>query len=352
MTITNWDEYFIHQTQYPILQPLVDTANWIDRFYWNAHATNGSVMLGVGLGSYRSTGRMDSIVYLLHGKEQRILRLARSTGNDDYATPCIGPLRFEIIEPLRKWRLMLDENESGITWDLTFDARWAPVDYRQFEFDNEEGKGSNYHHYVQFGKSKGVVTIDGQQIDIGGPLLTARDRSWGVRRSREGQGLLLWLQHQFKDVEISMILVETRNGEITYFDGTATTAEGSRKLVGIGHDLRMEAGTRDMLGGSMEVMDSDGKSYKVEYVERLLRGYLGGIGYGGWQGKDRGELFIETDRLDMSRPTADILATQPMHLFGHLMKIRLGDEETVGDLEGGITRSSKYNYRPRALTRV
>lgn len=351
--ITSWDDYFVHQTPYPLLQTMTDSPNWIDRFYWNAQASNGSVMFGTGLGQYRTTSRMDSIVYVLTGPEQRILRLGRHITPQDYADPAIGPLRFEIVEPMRHWRWVLDANPTGVTWDLDFRARWEPVDYRQFEFDNDDGNGSNYHHLVQLGISQGTVKIDGQQLDVGGALHTSRDRSWGVRRSREGQGLLLWLQQRFPDVEISLILIESRDGSVNYFDGSATTADGRSSLVAIGHDLRMDPDTRDMLGGTVDVADASGRTYRIEYAERLLRGYVGGIGYGGWQGQDRGSFFMETAAIDMTRPTADILAEQPMHLFAHLMRVNLnGGEPTVGDLEGGITRSSRYVYQPRPLSPV
>jgi hypothetical protein len=172
-----------------------------------------------------------------------------------------------------------------------------------------------------------------------------------VRRPREGQGLLLWLHHQFAEVEICTILVEQRDGNISYFDGSVVDADGRRKLVGIAHDLQLDPETRDVLGGSLTVRDDTGREYHVEYFERLQRGYLGGIGYGGWQGKERGEYFLEHDVIDMSRPTAEILASQPMHLFGHMMRVRLnGGEETIGDLEGGLTRSRSYTYQPRKLS--
>ncbi|MFR9804051.1 hypothetical protein ACL02T_17400 [Pseudonocardia sp. RS010] len=351
--ITKWDDYFLHQTPRPLLETVVDTPDWIDRFYWNIQAPDGEVMFGAGLGQYRTTSRMDSIVYLLHPGEQRILRLGRQTTPEDFVDPVIGPLRFEIVEPMRRWRLRLDEdNPAGIGWDLTFTAPREPVDYRQFEFGNAEGKGSDYHHIVQHGVCEGRVALDGTSFSAD-RFLVSRDRSWGVRRAREGEALLLWLQHQFDDRDVCLIYVESRDGTPSYFDGAVTDADGRRPLLAVGHDLRLDPATRDVLGGVVEVRDDRGHTYRMEYRDRLLRGYVGGIGYGGWQGRDRGSHFMEAHRIDMSRPTADILAEQPMHLFAHLMRTTLnGGGEHVADLEGGITRSRRYTYRPRPLSAV
>ena len=39
----------------------------------------------------------------------------------------VGPFRIEVIEPMRRTRVVLDDNASGISCDLTFSARTASI---------------------------------------------------------------------------------------------------------------------------------------------------------------------------------------------------------------------------------
>ena len=39
----------------------------------------------------------------------------------------VGPLRLEVIEPLRKARIILEDNDSGLACDLVFCTRTAGI---------------------------------------------------------------------------------------------------------------------------------------------------------------------------------------------------------------------------------
>ena len=39
----------------------------------------------------------------------------------------VGPFRMEVIEPMRRARVILDDNASGVSCDLTFSARTAAI---------------------------------------------------------------------------------------------------------------------------------------------------------------------------------------------------------------------------------
>ncbi len=345
MTITGWDDYLIHQTAEPVLRPSAPDENWMDRFYWNAHDPEGRIALGVGLGQYRNTGRMDAVVYVLLPAEQRLLRLARRTTPEDFADPAIGPLRFSVQKPLERWRWQLGRSELGIEWDLDFRAGGGPVQFTPFVF-GEGSDRSAFRHFVQLGASSGVVVLDGERLElVSAP--TIRDRSWGLRRARERQGLHLWLQHHFDRADVHLIFNEARDGSVAYCDGVIVDADGSRRLRAVGHDLILSDGTRDVEGGTVTFEDETGARSTIAY-ERLLRGYVGGVGYGGWAGKDHGERLETVETLDLSVPIEDTLAAQPMLLFDHICRIALDDgPPTVGSLQIGISRSSSYQYRPQ-----
>jgi hypothetical protein len=346
--ITQWDDYLIHQTAEPIIRPGVDAPNWMDRFYWNLHDRHGRFAIGLGFGQYRNTSRMDAIAYVLLPGQQRTLQLARRTTPTDFADPVIGPLRFTVEAPLERWRWQMADNPTGVTWDFEYVADRAPVEFAPFEF-GEDGDRSSYRHFVQLGDFRGHVSIDGQRVDVD-DALGLRDRSWGVRRSRERQGLHLWLQHRFDDRDVFVIFNEARDGSVAYCDGAVVDAQGTHRVTTVGHDLTFTPGTRDVTGGVVTVVDDRGERHDIEY-ERSLPGYVGGVGYGGWAGADHPDGLIENAVLDLDKPVQEILDQQPILLFDHICRVRVNTGPwTVGSCQIGITRSSSYTYRPRAVT--
>jgi hypothetical protein len=347
MTITGWDDYLIHQTAEPFLRPSVPDENWMDRFYWNVHDPGGRIAIGVGLGQYRNTGRMDAVLYVLLPAQQRMLRLARRTTPEDFADPAIGPLRFSVLEPLNRWRWQLGASGLGIEWDLEFHASRAPVEFEPFVF-GEGTEHSAFRHFVQLGDCTGTVTLGGQAIQLAAAP-TIRDRSWGVRRARERQGLHLWMQHHFDTADVHLIFNEARDGSVAYCDGRIVDENGSRRVTAAGHDLRLTPGTRDVEGGTVVIADEAGRVHTISY-DRLLRGYVGGVGYGGWAGRDHGDHLETVETFDLSVAVESTLAAQPLLLFDHICRIQLDDgRPTVGSMQIGITRSTRYAYRPQAL---
>ena len=343
--ITSWDDYFVHQVAEPVIKPGIDAPNFMDRMYFNAHDREGRFMIGVGLGQYRNTMRMDAIVYMVLPEKQRILRLARVTTPSDYVEPQVGALRFEVEKPLERWRWSLDDNETGNTWDLRFEANRPPVAFAPFSFGEMDGDRSDYRHFVQLGEMSGHVVLDGTRIELTDGL-ALRDRSWGVRRSREKQGLHLWLQHRIDDVDFFIIFNEARDGSVAYCDGAIVDADGEHRIMSVGHDLHFVNGTRDVDAATITVIDDRAEAHELRY-ERLLPGYVGGVGYGGWAGADHGNELEESEEIRLDQPVENILAAQPIMLFDHLCRLRYGRSTTVGSFQMGITRSASYTYRPR-----
>ena len=83
---------------------------------------------------------------------------------------------------MRRIRVAIDDNDSGISADLTFTARTACV---------EEGRQIRNHgrrpimdvtRFAQFGKWEGEITYDGTTVPIDATrVYGTKDRSWGFR---------------------------------------------------------------------------------------------------------------------------------------------------------------------------
>ncbi|MFI0369014.1 hypothetical protein ACH35V_14125 [Actinomadura sp. 1N219] len=95
----------------------------------------------------------------------------------DVAGPCDfrlpNGLSFEVLEPLTSYRLRFDDG-GEFSADITFTAVHPP---------HELGVRDGVGHIDQFGRTRGVITLQGRSIPIDG--VEMRDRTWGPRRENK-----------------------------------------------------------------------------------------------------------------------------------------------------------------------
>src|SRR3954468_13521759 len=87
-----------------------------------AAARDGSLQLGFGLGKYTNRNVMDAYAGISRGVEQVTVRASRRLFPELDVTT-IGPISYEVIEPLESVRFALDGNDAQpIAFDFTFRA--------------------------------------------------------------------------------------------------------------------------------------------------------------------------------------------------------------------------------------
>src|SRR5271154_1405798 len=128
------DEYPVHQVPQPIAWPGSSDRNFYDRAYFNAHDRTGNIFLISGIGYYPNLGVKDAFLLI-----RRRSRPAGDIGLRDIQTAVhlsdaidqdrlnqnVNGYRIEVVEPLRKLRLILDETEgiaADLTWQGLFDV--------------------------------------------------------------------------------------------------------------------------------------------------------------------------------------------------------------------------------------
>jgi hypothetical protein len=79
-------------------------------------------MLIVGLGQYPNLGVTDAFALLRRGSAHRVVRASRELGADRMNTR-VGPFGVEVLEGLKRLRVVLDPNEHGLSFDLTWEGR-------------------------------------------------------------------------------------------------------------------------------------------------------------------------------------------------------------------------------------
>lgn len=347
MRLTDADDMLLHQVARPFTE-VVDTApEWFDRFYFNLHPPGPGPMIVLGGGTYPNRGVVDGFVCVAVGDYQRSLRFSRARTGNRLETS-IGPLRWTVLEPLNKWRLEVDGSSEGFSLDVVFSGRTGPYAVQPITVDHPSGAATDFSHFFQAGTYTGELVLDGERTAIDG-WIGLRDRSWGVRRTREQLGMHIWIGAHLPDRTIALNYNEDRQGLPKHFDGAILPVDRSLPVLEIDacrHDLRLDEGG-ELLSGEVSLRTVDGKWTDLS-VEALSRGvYMANAGYGGWHGVHRGEMHDEHDRvpLDGSVSPRDL----SLGLVDKLCSYTCGDQQGNGVFELAMTRSKSYTYRPTLL---
>ena len=181
--LTVADEGFTHQVVETFASVGTSDLAWTEKVCAMAAARDGSLQLGFGLGKYVNRDVIDSYGGISRGVEQITVRASRCLSSDPERT-IIGPLRYEIIEPLRKIRFILEPNDcQPIAFDWLFEGTVAPQ-LRDHAPWCTKATGRQTSWYA--GTRPGCAPV-GSRL-TGGELkskpdtwVSTRDRSWGLR---------------------------------------------------------------------------------------------------------------------------------------------------------------------------
>jgi hypothetical protein len=100
----------------------------------------------------------------------------------DFVLP--NSLRHQVLEPMQRYRLTYDE--LGLEFDLEWTALMAP-----HELGHGAPSDATPRHFDQAGRVQGVVTLDGERLDV--DCYSLRDRTWGPHRpGARRSGDYLW----------------------------------------------------------------------------------------------------------------------------------------------------------------
>jgi hypothetical protein len=169
MTVTSWDDYPVHQSSNWIANVATSDRNFYDRYYFNAFDTSGEWMAIMGLGQYPNLGTTDAFITVRLGDKQHVVRTSKPLG--DRADVSVGPLRVEVIEPLKKLR-----------FDLIWEG-FGPVIAEPNQFIRNGARVMfDTQRLAQMGSWSGTLNINGKDLKVD-PSTSwgSRDRSWGVR---------------------------------------------------------------------------------------------------------------------------------------------------------------------------
>lgn len=336
--LSSGDDLLVHQAAAPVGVAGDGAPEWFDRFYFSLLPPGGS-LVAIGGSVYPNAGVIDGYAVLLRDGVQRNLRFSDPLGRDRLRTE-VGPLRWEVVETLHRWHLWLAENPEGFALDAEWSAAFPPSPER---VSVDDGSPTDFGHFFQFGDWSGSLVIDGESIGLEGAA-GFRDRSWGMRRTRERLGMHLWALARFDDTAVAVHYNEHRDGSPQHCDGVVLRDSGLvGRVTAIEHVLELDP--QDELESGRLTLTIEGGEELTLTCNGGARGlYMAGGGYGGWHGVDRGADHLEHERWTMDGGRSP--RTLALGLVDKPCSFTLDGQEGSGIFELALSRSSSYSYRP------
>jgi hypothetical protein len=342
--LTPFDDHPIHQTADPIAQPASGDRNVYDRYFFNGYRADGSLFFAAAWGLYPNRFVQDAAFSVVRNGEQVSVHASRRAPTDRTDLR-VGPISVEVVEPLRRLRVVVEPNESGIVADLLFASTTAALQEPRFTRHVESRLWMDYTRLTQFGAWEGWLEVDGERIEVTpADVVGSRDRSWGIRPVGERdagapprqapQFFWLWAPLNFDDHGLHFDVQEDGDGRRWHWNGELAPAGGGEpeRAADVDWRIRWRPGTRRADHGTITLRMLDGTEHVVE-LEPLLEFQMLGLGYlhprfshGTWLGDDA--LLVERWKL----AELDPLELTHLHVQA-LCRATWGGRQGVGVLE-------------------
>jgi hypothetical protein len=176
--LTQADDYPIHQTAEPIAYSGTDR-NFYDRYFFNGYSRDGSLFFAAALGVYPHLNIMDAAFCVVIDGVQHNLHASRHLHMERMDTR-VGPIAIEVLQPLHRLRVTVDDAERGLKAELVFESRAPVVEEPRFTRRVGPRVFMDYTRMTQVGGYSGWIEVGGRRVDVAGAMGT-RDRSWGIR---------------------------------------------------------------------------------------------------------------------------------------------------------------------------
>ena len=348
---------------------------WTEKIWASIARIDGTLQLDFGLGKYQNRGIIDGFGGVSRGREQWTVRASRElrTAPEDAV---IGPVRMEVVEPLKRMRFVLEPNDvQPISFDVELSGVTPPYfEERNIVRDRRTGRiDVDVIRYHQGGWAEGTVTVDGHEHHITpDEWFGFRDHSWGVRQAIGEpvpdlipvpgappgvRGGMKWSPSFFQRpdgtyYETAIFVVE---GPWEYSSAYLNDAAGQQTAVrSVTPHIEYDRQTRFVKGGELHLTMESGEQRVIE-VEALgdCGFFLKTGGYGSWRGHKhgswKGKLHVEGEYL------ADCWTPENLSELGQFrdtpIRVRDGDAVGYGIMESiiggewpelGLTAESDY----------
>jgi len=362
------DDYPIHQTPEPIAHPATSDPNFYDRTWFNGYSVDGSHYFGIGLAVYPHRGILDCAFSTVEQGGRQHCFFASGRAPQERTDTSMGPFRLEIDEPLRRARVLLEDNKTGIACDLTFSARTSAIQEARQILWSGQRRVMDATRFAQFGRWTGTVTHPDGSFDVNDQTwLGTKDRSWGMRGVGEriqigaprqpGSAFFLWAPLNWGDHVSHAVFFDGPDGEALVREALTSPVYESEqaipdelddvvtRMATAVHRVKYRSGTRLAQSGELDLIDLYGGVRTITMTPQL-RFQMKGLGYGHpkWrQGAWIGDLEIGSESFDPDE--LDLAAPENFHVQ-QVVHVDDGERTGIGVLEQIVFGP----YRPAGLT--
>jgi hypothetical protein len=306
------DEYLVHNYPHPVRVMWTTDAQAYERIWFSTVDDVGALLVVCGFAIYPNLGTAEAFAIVNHEGRHTTVRAHRRLG-DNRMDMRVGPIAFEVVEPFKQWRLTLDENAHG----TSFDIRW--FDTKRAVFRNL-GAGAiaggrpfgGVAGYDGFGVQEGWVDTGTQRFDLTREHYNgSRDHHWGTRDGVGGRARWSGWQHALSGAFAQFPTWSVWTDHL--LRNLGDPKPGSSTLRRRTHRLRFEPETNLVCGGEIDMEYASGE-VKTMGFERLgnqvafLRcGMYGGPNGGTpdgdiWHGEYVGDDVVHGESYDVNDP--------------------------------------------------
>jgi len=361
------DDYPIHQTPEPIAHPATSDVNFYDRTWFNAYNDDATRYFGFGIAVYPHRRVLDCHFSTVEAGALQHCFYASRRAPQERTDLSVGPARLEIVEPLRRARLIIDDNDSGIGCDLTFSARTSAIQEARQVLWHGQRRAMDATRFAQFGRWAGTVSTPDGEFTVD-EWRGTKDRSWGVRGVGEAlpagapitpNGIcFIWAPLQWDDHVSHAVFFDDAEGRPLVREALTSPLHGSEAEIPAElddvadhmatalHRIDYHPGTRWARRAELDLIALDGSTRTIT-LEPELRFQFKGLGYSHptWkQGMYKGELEVAGESFDPLE--LDPLAPENIHVQ---QVVRVSDDQGRSGI-GALEQIVVGPYAPAGFT--
>jgi hypothetical protein len=335
--LTPYDEYPVHQAPHPFSYIPSTDYNWDDGYWFGVFNPDEKVFLGTYLRVNPNSDMIGGCALLNVAGRQVTVRFNRCWRRNFELE--VGPYRMVIEVPLRKIRLILDKNGSGMSFDLLWEGTSPAFLEDHHVAENRGRRTTDQTRYSQPGKASGWIQLGDQRWEVKPQTWSgSRDHSWGLYTGRppltpaasllpppeKGSGpqrsMRFWTCFRTEPYSGFFHVHETADGVQTKMNDVFGTPFGGRifkgwndediELVAGRHEMEFVPGTRMLKKANFTLQDAQGRTWRQVFEVASPPWVVQTMGAtpGSW--KDGGtfhtyhgseELAIEWDDFDFSK---------------------------------------------------